>query len=203
MRLSGNKAMVTYVNLPKDGNACVAGLEDGSICIWDLKNGKLTGGFSRNSYYISYVEGNPIVFIRQTSGTAMVWEKPYRRCSYVLEGRKFPVTQISFSKQASLCVVCHVDDVAEIWDLSKKSKKPSAANNICPSLMTESFFVGRRRMEPSGIKKTKKRKLYGRVLSASSESALGIIGYLNLKMSANWNSSTRRIKNITRTPSTI
>lgn len=123
MRLSGNKAMVTYVNLPKDGNACVAGLEDGSICIWDLKNGKLTGGFSRNSYYISYVEGNSIVFIRQTSGTAMVWEKPYRRCSYVLEGRKFPVTQISFSKQASLCVVCHVDDVAEIWDLSKKSKK--------------------------------------------------------------------------------
>lgn len=117
--LTGNQAMAVYANLSKDMRYCAAGLENGSICIWDLESGKLTGGFPNSHDRICYAEGFQTIYIGQTSGIVMIWEPPYKTCSYVLEGRKSPVTLISHLEEKKLCIVSHADDVVEIWDLSE------------------------------------------------------------------------------------
>lgn len=117
--LTGNQAMATCANLSKDMKYCAAGLENGSICIWDLESGRLTSIFPNTNGKICYAEGFDTIYIGQTSGIAMIWKPPYDACSYVLEGRKSPVTLISHSEKKNLCIVSHADDVVEIWDLAE------------------------------------------------------------------------------------
>lgn len=90
--LTGNRAMATSANLSKDMKHCVAGMEDGSICIWDLESGRITKVFPSSIGKICFAEGFYTFCIGQTSGIAMLWKDPYEVCSYVLEGRKSPVT---------------------------------------------------------------------------------------------------------------
>lgn len=117
--LAGNQAMATCANLSKDMKYCVAGMEDGSICIWDLEGGRITKIFPSSIDKICFAEGFHTFCIGQTSGIAMIWKHPYKICSYVLEGRKSPVTLVTISETKNLCVVSHEDNVAEIWDLSE------------------------------------------------------------------------------------
>lgn len=117
--LAGNQAMATCANLSKDLKYCVAGMEDGSICIWDLEGGRITKMFPSSIDKICFAEGFYSFCIGQTSGIAMIWKHPYKICSYVLEGRKSPVTLVTVSETKNLCVVSHEDNVAEIWDLSE------------------------------------------------------------------------------------
>lgn len=117
--LTGNQAMATCANLSKDMKYCAAGLENGSICIWDLESGRLTREFLNSNGRICYAEGFDTICIGQISGIVMIWKPPYDACSYVLEGRKSPVTLVSLSEEKNLCIVSHADDVAEIWDLSE------------------------------------------------------------------------------------
>ncbi len=118
--LTGNQAMATCVNLSKDMKYCVAGLEDGGICIWDLETGRLTKELSKSTHQICYVDGDRTLFIGQTTGIVMIWEsedEEYKTCRYMLEGRKSPVTAVSLARD--ICIVSHEDDVAEIWSVSE------------------------------------------------------------------------------------
>ncbi|MCH5248407.1 MAG: hypothetical protein J1E98_00670 [Lachnospiraceae bacterium] len=118
--LTGNQAMATCANLSKDLKYCVAGLEDGGICIWDLETGRLTRELSKSTHQICYVDGDRTLFIGQTTGIVMIWEcdnEEYKTCHYMLEGRKTSVTAVSLA--GDICIVSHEDDVAEIWKVSE------------------------------------------------------------------------------------
>mgnify|MGYP002512245977 FL=1 len=118
--LTGNLAMATCVNLSKDMKYCVAGLEDGGICIWDLETGRLIKELSKSTHQICYVDGDRTLFIGQTTGIVMIWEcekEKYETCRCMLEGRKSPVTAVSLADD--ICIVSHEDDVAEIWSVSE------------------------------------------------------------------------------------
>lgn len=118
--LTGNQAMATCVNLSKDMRYCVAGLEDGGICIWDLETGRLTKELPKGTHQICYVDGDQTLFVGQTTGIVMIWEcehEEYKTCYYLLEGRKSPVTAVSLAQD--ICIVSHEDEVAEIWSISE------------------------------------------------------------------------------------
>lgn len=118
--LTGNQAMATCANLSKDMKFCVAGLENGGLCIWDLETGRITKELSQSTHQICYIDGDRTLFIGQTTGIVMIWEcknEEYRTCRYMLEGRKSPVTAVSLAKE--ICIVSHEDDVAEIWNVSE------------------------------------------------------------------------------------
>lgn len=117
--LTGNQAMATCANLSKDMKYCVAGMEDGSICIWSLESSRITKVFPSSTGRICFAGGFGTFYIGQTSGIVMIWKEPYKICSHVLEGRKSPVTLITISEAKNLCIVSHEDNVAEIWDLSE------------------------------------------------------------------------------------
>lgn len=70
--LSGNQAMASCANLSKDPKYCVAGLFDGSICIWDLESGRLIRELPKSIHRISFFEEYAGMMIGQTSGIAMI-----------------------------------------------------------------------------------------------------------------------------------
>lgn len=139
--LTGNQSMATCANISKDMKYCAAGLEDGSICIWDLESGRLTREFSNSNGKICYTDGFNAIYIGQTSGIVMIWKRPYKVCSYVLEGRKSPVTLVSVSEEKNLCIVSHADDVAEIWDLSEPRIIKTIENHQYVSITNNGNFV--------------------------------------------------------------
>lgn len=117
--LSGNQALVTSATLSKDIKYCVAGLVNGSICIWDLEKEKIIKEFPRSTHQICCVNGCSELYIGQTTGIAMIWDSENKVCNYVLQGRNSPVTAISIADKENICIVSHKDDVAEVWDLKE------------------------------------------------------------------------------------
>lgn len=117
--LTGNQAMATCASLSKDMKYCAAGMEDGSICFWDLESSRITKVFPSSTGKICFAVGFDTFYIGQTSGIAMIWKEPYEISSYMLEGRKSPVTLITVSGAKNLCIVSHEDNVSEIWNLSE------------------------------------------------------------------------------------
>lgn len=118
--LTGNQTMAASANLSRDMKYCAAGLSDGGICIWDLETDRVITEFSKSTHHICYIDGNRPLYIGQTSGIVMFWERDwdeYKVCSRVLEGRRSPVTFVSAAND--LCFVSHEDDVVEVWSLSE------------------------------------------------------------------------------------
>lgn len=139
--LTGNQAMVTCANLSKDMKYCVAGMEDGSICIWDLKSGRITKVFPNSVGKICFAVGFDTFYIGQTSGIVMIWKEPYEICSYILEGRKSPVTLITAAGVKNLCIVSHEDNVSEIWDLSENRIIETMADYEYVSITEDGRFL--------------------------------------------------------------
>lgn len=139
--LTGNHAMATCANLSKDMKHCVAGMEDGSICIWDLESGRITKVFPSSVGKICFAVGFDTFYIGQTSGIVMIWKEPYEICSYILEGRKSPVTLITVSVAKNLCIVSHEDNVSEIWDLSENRIIETMADYEYVSITEDGRFL--------------------------------------------------------------
>lgn len=139
--LTGNQAMATCASLSKDMKYCVAGMEDGGICIWDLESGRITKVFPSSVGKICFVAGFDTFYIGQTSGIVMIWKEPYKNCSYMLEGRKSPVTLITVSGAKNLCIVSHEDNVSEIWDLSENRIIETMADYQYVSITEDGRFL--------------------------------------------------------------
>lgn len=137
--LSGNQAMASCANLSRDQKYCAAGLFDGSICIWDLESGRRIRELPKSVHRISFFEEYAGMMIGQTSGIVMIWEADYKVCTYVLEGRRSPVTLICID--GDICSVSHEDGVAEIWSLSENRILKTIENQQCVSVSVDEKIV--------------------------------------------------------------
>ncbi len=104
-----------------DGTRIVTGSVDGTVCVWDVKDGRKLASFPGGTEMITVVAFSPddtrlVTDEWHDAGTARVWDAQTGRELFALVGHTSPVTCAAFSPDGTRIVTGSADRSARVWD---------------------------------------------------------------------------------------
>ena len=116
----GHTDGVNAVAVTPDGWRCVSASDDGTLCIWDMGNGKCLHtlkGHSDRVISVSVTANGRRCVSASLDCTLRIWDMETGTCLHILEGHSDWVTSVSVTADGRRCVSTSVDRTLRIWDM--------------------------------------------------------------------------------------
>ena len=116
----GHTDGVNAIAVTPDGWRCVSASDDGTLCIWDMGNGKCLHtlkGHSDRVISVSVTANGRRCVSASLDCTLRIWDMETGTCLHILEEHSDWVSSVSVTADGRRCVSTSVDRTLRIWDI--------------------------------------------------------------------------------------
>jgi small GTP-binding protein len=120
--LEGHKGVVFSIAFDPEGHSLASGSADGSIMLWDVKNGNLLRAFEGHNnkavYCVAFNPEGDTLASGSDDNTVRLWEATSGKLLRTLEGHKYWVMSVAFDPKGHWLASGSIDQTVKLWNLT-------------------------------------------------------------------------------------
>lgn len=116
----GHKSGVNTISVTPDGKQVISGLSDGTICIWNLKNGeniRMLEGYENRVNAVAVTSDGKNVVSGSNDCTICIWDLETSKLRKVLEGHNSWVSAVAIMPSGKHIISGSKDHTIRIWNI--------------------------------------------------------------------------------------